>query len=200
MKKLVFEGAEARTYLTEFDGRQAIEKKRIPKKYRHKKLDDKIRNTRTRDEVNLLHKAKLAGIRTPVIYSVDKKNSVIVMEYLKAKKLKEQINSMKIKNFSQTGKEIALLHKAGIVHGDLTTNNILLEKEKLFFLDFGLGFNSNKIEDFAVDLLGFKKTFLSGNPEKRKEWKEIEKGYCFWEKRKEVIGRIKDIEKRARYL
>ncbi|MBU2100463.1 MAG: KEOPS complex kinase/ATPase Bud32 [Candidatus Micrarchaeota archaeon] len=200
MKKLVFEGAEARTYLTEFSGKKAIEKKRIPKKYRHKKLDDKIRNTRTRDEVNLLHKAKLAGIRTPVIYSVDKKNSVIVMEYLKAKKLKEQINSMKIKNFSQTGKEIALLHKAGIVHGDLTTNNILLEKEKLFFLDFGLGFNSNKIEDFAVDLLGFKKTFLSGNPEKRKEWKEIEKGYCFWEKRKEVIGRIKDIEKRARYL
>jgi len=197
--KLLFEGAEARTYLTEFSGKKAIEKKRIPKKYRNKKLDEKIRKERTRDEINLLHKAKLAGVRTPIIYSVDRKNSVIVMECLKAKKLREQINSMKAKNFRETGKKIALLHKAGIVHGDLTTNNILLAKEKLFFLDFGLGFNSKKEEDFAVDLLGFKRTFLSDNPEKIKEWKEIEKGYK-WEKGKAVLKRIQEVEKRGRYL
>jgi Kae1-associated kinase Bud32 len=200
MKKLVFEGAEARTYLTEFNGKKAIEKFRAEKKYRRKELDEKIRTERTRDEVNLLHKAKLAGIRTPVIYSVDKKNSVIVMEYIKAKKLKEQINSMKPKSFKRIGKEIGLLHNARIVHGDLTTNNILLEKEKLYFLDFGLGFNSNKVEDFAVDLLGFKRTFLSSYPEKAKEWNAIKKGYSFWGKGKEVIKRIEEVEKRGRYL
>jgi Kae1-associated kinase Bud32 len=199
MKELVFEGAEARTYLTEFNGTKAIEKERTKKKYREKELDEKIRRERTREEANLIHKAKLAGVRTPIIYKIDKKKNSIVMEFIKAQKIKEKINSLKEKDFTEIGKNIALLHSNSIVHGDLTTNNILFKKGKTYFIDFGLGFKSNKTEDFAVDLLGFKKTFLSSYPEKRKEWKLIEKGYK-WKKRKEVIERIKKVEKRARYL
>jgi len=199
MKKLIFEGAEAKTYLTEFNGKKAVEKQRNRKKYREKKLDEKIRTNRTRDEINLIHKAKLAGIRTPVIYEIDRKNSVIVMEYISAKKLKEEIESMKQKDFRETGKQISLLHSNSIIHGDLTTNNILIKNGKICLIDFGLGFKSDKTEDFAVDLLGFKKTFLANYPEKTKEWNNIEKGYN-WNKRKEVLKRMDKVEKRARYL
>ncbi|PIN98438.1 MAG: Kae1-associated kinase Bud32 [Candidatus Diapherotrites archaeon CG10_big_fil_rev_8_21_14_0_10_31_34] len=200
MKKLIFEGAEAKTFLTEFFGGKAIEKNRTPKKYRTKKLDDKIRKNRTRDEVNLLHKAKLAGIRTPVLFEVNKEKGIILMEFIKEKKMKEKINKMNKKDFELLGKEISLLHENQIVHGDLTTNNILFGEKKFYFIDFGLGFNSNKAEDFAVDLLGFKRTFLSGYPEKKKEWNWIEKGYQKSVKFKEVINRIKAVEKRGRYL
>ncbi len=200
MKKLIFEGAEAKTFLTEFAGKKAIEKVRAEKNYRRKELDEKIRKNRTRDEANLLHKAKTVGVRTPVIFGVDKKNSVILMEYIKGKKIGEKIDSLKKKNFQEIGKQISLLHLNSIVHGDLTTNNILIKKEKLFFVDFGLGFNSKKTEDFAVDLLGFKRTFLSSFPQKEKEWKQVEKGYCKKARGKEVLKRIKEVEKRGRYL
>ncbi len=199
MKKLIFEGAEARTFLIKKFGRKIIEKHRTNKKYRNKKLDEKIRKHRTRDEANLIHKAKLAGIRTPVLFEVQKEKGIILMEFIKAKKIKEQINELKKKDFLELGKQISLLHKNQIVHGDLTANNILF-KEKLFFIDFGLGFNSKKIEDFAVDLLGFKRTFLSSHPEKKKEWKWIEKGYLKSKHGKTVIKRIQEVEKRGRYL
>lgn len=200
MKKLIFEGAEAKTFLVEFNGKKAVEKERTQKKYREKKLDEKIRKKRIRDEVNLLHKAKLAGIRTPVIYGINNKKNSIFMEWLDAKKIKDKINSMKKKDFIETGKQISLLHLNSIVHGDLTANNILIKKGKIFFLDFGLGFNSHKTEDFAVDLLGFKKTFLASYPEKEKKWNWIEQEYKKWKSGKEVIKRIKEVEKRKRYL
>jgi len=146
-----------------------------------------------------MHKAKLIGIRTPVLFEVDRKNSVIIMEYLKAKKIKEKINALKEKDFLEIGKQISLLHENSIVHGDLTTNNILIDKRKVFFIDFGLGFNSNKTEDFAVDLLGFKRTFLSSHPEKIKEWNTIQKGYKRKDK-KNVLKRVLEVEKRGRYL
>jgi len=200
MKKLIFEGAEARTYLTEFLGRKAIEKHRVTKKYRNKELDEKIRKNRTRDEVNLLHKAKLAGIRTPVLFDVNKEKSIILMELIKAKKMKDAVNTMKKKDFELLGKQISLLHSNQIVHGDLTANNILFEKNKFYFIDFGLGFNSKKTEDFSVDLLGFKRTFLSSYPEKKTEWNWITKGYEKSVRGKEVIKRIELVEKRGRYL
>lgn len=200
MKKLIFEGAEARTYLIERFGRKAIEKHRVAKKYRRKELDEKIRRERTRDEVNLLHKAKLAGVRTPVLFEVKKEKGIILMEYIKAKKIQEKVNKLNKKDFELLGKEISLLHSNQIVHGDLTTNNILFGKNKFYFIDFGLGFNSKKTEDFSVDLLGFKRTFLSSYPEKKKQWNWITKGYEKWIKGKEVIKRIIAVEKRGRYL
>ncbi len=196
--KEIFEGAEAKTFLCEFNGMKAVKKVRERKKYRQEILDKKIRTTRTRDEANLMHKAKLVGVRTPVIFEVEKEKGIIVMEFIKEKKMHEKINSMKEKDFMQVGRNIALLHFNSVVHGDLTTNNILFGKKPVF-VDFGLGFNSGKTEDFAVDLLGFKKTFLSSFPEKARQWNWIEKGYN-WKKKKEVFERIKGVEKRARYL
>src|SRR3989338_9500931 len=50
------------------------------------------------------------------------------------------------------GENIAKLHHHNIIHGDLTTSNMILDKEKINFIDFGLSQFSDKIEDKAVDL------------------------------------------------
>ena len=67
-----------------------------------------------------------------------------------------------IKNISRNiGESIAKLHNCGIIHGDLTTSNLILEIDKIVFIDFGLGKNSDLVEDKGVDLLVFKKA-ISG--------------------------------------
>ncbi|MBI4143381.1 Kae1-associated serine/threonine protein kinase, partial [Candidatus Woesearchaeota archaeon] len=52
---------------------------------------------------------------------------------------------------AEIGKKVAILHNNLIIHGDLTTSNMILDKE-VYFLDFGLSFFSEKAEDKAVDL------------------------------------------------
>lgn len=74
------------------------------------------------------------------------------MEFLKGKKLRDVLDKKNcIKLCKELGKKIAILHKNNIIHGDLTTSNMILNKE-IYFIDFGLSFFSDKIEDKAVDL------------------------------------------------
>jgi TP53 regulating kinase-like protein len=51
---------------------------------------------------------------------------------------------------------IGKMHEAGIIHGDLTTSNILVDKinnpPSLCLIDFGLSHVENSPEDKAVDL------------------------------------------------
>jgi bifunctional N6-L-threonylcarbamoyladenine synthase / protein kinase Bud32 len=183
MQKLINKGAEAII----LDAGQKITKKRISKGYRDPSLDKRIIKTRNKQEATLLKRAKLAGINTPIVYFVSKDS--IVMEKLnntgEHKKLAKEI-----------GKEISRLHALDIIHGDLNLINILTTKDKkIYFIDFGLGFLSRKIEDKATDLLVFKKTLLS-NKKTEGLWKDIEIGY----NNKEILEKIKEIEKRGRYL
>src|SRR4030042_1167648 len=55
---------------------------------------------------------------------------------------------------SRTKTEAKIIQKLShIINGDLTTSNMILNPDnKLYFIDFGLSFHSNKIEDKAVDL------------------------------------------------
>lgn len=181
--KEINKGAEAIILL---EGKKII-KKRTSKSYRDPVLDKKLIKTRNKQESTLLKRAKGAGINTPVIFSITE--NTIVMEKL------DNTNEHK-KLAKEIGKEIAKLHDAGIIHGDLNLINIITTKEKkIYFIDFGLGYLSNKIEDKATDLLVFKKTLMAA---KKTEglWKGIVEGY----KNPVVLEKIKDIEKRARYL
>jgi len=79
------------------------------------------------------------------------------MPYIPGKKLSEHLDILPTKTANkvckQIGISIAKLHDNDIIHGDLTTSNMILDsKENLWFIDFGLGFFSYKIEDKAVDL------------------------------------------------
>lgn len=68
------------------------------------------------------------------------------------------------------GVEIAKMHKADVIHGDLTTSNMMLRHPsspkglQLVLIDFGLAFTSAFPEDKAVDLYVLERAFASTHP------------------------------------
>lgn len=202
-QRFLRKGAEAELVETIFLGKKALLKDRVPKEYRVQALDEKIRRERTKQEAILIHQAKEAGVRTPVIYAIEKKDCGITMEFIEGKRLKDALEKKNFEKYcKELGKQIALLHNAGLVHGDLTTSNMLVKGKALVFVDFGLGFFSKKIEDKAVDLLNLKKTFEATHHSLMpKAWQEITAAYCAENGfGKTVVEQVLEIEKRARYL
>lgn len=188
-------GAEAKIYTHKLFDKLVVTKQRVSKEYRDKTLDNKIIKFRTKSEAVLLKKVKDIGLFSPSIYFVGKDK--IVMEYL--------INTNEHNDYlDEIGKNIAVLHNNNIIHGDLNLINIITtkgikQKTKIYFIDFGLGFMSNKIEDKATDLLVLKKTLLSLKSTE-KLWKGMLLGYEKETNNKEIINKIKEIESRGRYL
>lgn len=199
-EKIICQGAEA--LLIHKDGK--LIKRRTSKRYRHPELDKKIRLGRTRREARLLEKAGKI-ITIPKILKVDEKNAEIDMEFIEGKKLSDNIDKFSLKEAEkicyQLGEEIAKLHNSGIIHGDLTTSNMILFKEKIYFIDFGLGFHSARIEDKAVDLHLLRQAFESKHFQRWKEYynKAIE-GYKKESKDAEkVLKQLEKVEGRGRY-
>lgn len=198
--QLLRQGAEAKLFKTEFEGKKALLKARIPKEYRNKALDDMLRGTRTTREANMLRKARSLGINTPFVYSIDREKKEIVMELVEGPRLKDVLDLKNVGLCKEVGKAVALMHENKVIHGDLTTSNILVKGKELFFIDFGLGKTSEKAEDKAVDLLVFKKTFEATHVELMpKGWKLILEGYLEAGGRKEVLTQMKKVEARVRY-
>lgn len=198
--KVLFQGAEASVFETSLFGEKCVLKKRENKSYRAKQLDEKIIAERTRQECQLLSKAKTAGIRIPAILFADKKKGEIFLENIIGKKVKDLGAKELEKNCGLIGKNIARLHDAGIIHGDLTTANMVLQKGKLVLLDFGLGYFSDKVEDKATDLLVLKRTLSAGHQKAKNAWKKTIKSYITNSVLgRQIIDHIIEIEKRARY-
>ena len=79
---------------------------------------------------------------------------IINMDFIEGKKVRDVLeeNSEFQQVAQEIGKKVAQLHQQDIVHGDLTTSNMLLNNDNLTFIDFGLSAFSEKVEDKAVDL------------------------------------------------
>lgn len=197
MERIIFQGAEA----VLIQDKDTLIKRRIIKKYRHPDIDSRLRKIRNRKEAKLLEKSSEV-INVPRIISVDEKNTEIVMEFIKGKKLSDELDKME--NSSnicyEIGKATALLHNQDIIHGDLTTSNMIFS-DKLYFIDFGLGFISSKAEDKAVDLHLLKQAFESKHFEKWEDYyKNAIKGYKESCNQAEiVIKRLEKVEERGRY-
>lgn len=202
--KLIRKGAEADLYLASFEEiyflwnqEKVLVKKRISKGYRNPALDQELRLRRTLHEARLLHEAK-SYVNTPILYEVNKNECTIIMEYIEGIRAKEGLTEEIARKI---GKCIARLHQGGIVHGDITTSNIVIRKGVLYFIDFGLGEFSTEVEDQAVDLHLLKQTLKSTHHEHWKHlWKRIEEGYKERDNADEVMLKVKDIEKRGRYV
>jgi TP53 regulating kinase-like protein len=153
---LIKRGAEAEIHLVEWMNRKVIQKRRVKKGYRVKEVDEKIRRRRTKKESLLLAEARKAGIPTPIVYDVDLKEAQITMQYLdypRIKEVLEEIDREKMKEICQRiGELMAKMHAKGIVHGDVTTSNMIIGDKKIYFIDFGLGERDSSIEGRAVDL------------------------------------------------
>eukprot|EP00186_Timspurckia_oligopyrenoides_P000696 CAMPEP_0182452404 /NCGR_PEP_ID=MMETSP1172-20130603/44230_1 /TAXON_ID=708627 /ORGANISM="Timspurckia oligopyrenoides, Strain CCMP3278" /LENGTH=238 /DNA_ID=CAMNT_0024650233 /DNA_START=1 /DNA_END=717 /DNA_ORIENTATION=+ len=179
---LIAQGAEGRVYccdVGEFDVKW-ICKQRFHKKYRHPELDEKLTVRRMTSEVRIMLRARKLGIKTPIIYYVHKSSASIYMEYLLPDKW-ISLNAYLVQNessfleSSETLEEnpklisiarslsllLATLHSGDVIHGDLTTSNIMVspsgdgfitEQSQLCLIDFGLSSQSTSDEDKAVDL------------------------------------------------
>src|SRR3989344_4469552 len=193
--KIIKQGAEA---ILKLD-KNILIKERISKNYRIKQIDERLRRFRTKREANLLKKANFVNV--PRIFNVDDRKMLIEMEFVKGKLLKDFLKEHKdFEFFELIGKEIAKLHDNDIIHGDLTTTNIIIKENKPYFIDFGLGFISSKIEDKAVDLYLLKQALNSSFPLIAQEsFNKILQGYRSSKNYNEVIERLKKIEKRGRY-
>src|SRR5512137_2919272 len=139
LMELIRKGAEADLYLDDWYGIKVIRKIRTIKEYRLPILDQSIRNERTIHEAQIMHDAKLAGVPTPTIYFIDLATTTIIMEYIDGKRLKDILNELPLyerKKICETlGNFIGRLHRKKIIHGDLTTSNIIVDQNsKIFFI------------------------------------------------------------------
>lgn len=205
---LIEKGAEASLFLEDWHGRKVVMKKRLPKNYRPPLLDEQIRTYRTIHEPQLMHRAKEAGVPTPTIFMVDARNSTIMMEHIEGTQVKQVLDGfMKEKRLSlcrHVGELIGRLHENGIIHGDLTTSNMILTPfEKVFLVDFGLGEYSSELEIRGVDLHLMKRAFQSTHFRFADEcFKAVTEGYTNvvgQEAARSVLDKIREIEKRGRY-
>ncbi len=203
--EIIKQGAEAILYIDSFEGQKVLVKERIKKSYRIPEIDLKLRKLRTREEVKLLTEARKCGVATPQIINVDEKEFKIFMEYVGDKRVKEILNSSnkdKAKELCfEIGKSVGKLHIHDLIHGDLTTSNLILKNNKLYFIDFGLGKFSKRIEDKAVDLNLLYQALRSTHFKILELcWTEVINGYkSEYEKSEEVFNQIKEIGKRGRY-
>lgn len=206
---LIKKGAEANLYLEEWHDRMVIMKKRLPKKYRIQELDKEIRSQRTLHEPHIVHKAKEAGVPTPTIFMVDMAEANIIMEFVEGKQVKDVLNRLppeeRLRLSCRIGELIGRLHKHGIIHGDLTTSNMILTSyDKIVFVDFGLSERSMELETKGVDLHLMKRAFQSTHyKHARKCFKAVMEGYAKVvgdEETKNVSEKIREIERRGRYI
>jgi len=204
--RVLHRGAESILYIDAADGEKVLVKERVKKGYRISQIDDRLRKYRTRNEVRLMRAAQAAGVPTPRIIALDEASGKIMMEFIDGTRLKELINSTDEKNLEEVCKEvgrlIGRLHANGIVHGDLTTSNMIVCKGKIYFIDFGLGSFSRRIEDQGTDLcLLYEAIRATHFTVLNTCWQNIVKGYREeYKKAEEVLKRVEEIERRARYV
>ncbi|KAJ8679121.1 hypothetical protein QAD02_014908 [Eretmocerus hayati] len=223
--ELIAQGAEARLYKGIYLDRPVLIKERFEKKYRHPDLDSRLTKERIKAEVRAINKAKTAGVGTPAIYLVDFHRRSIFMQYIE--------NAVTLKTFidehisgkdgtkaitehitSSLGKVIAKLHMKNMIHGDLTTSNILLKNAddlvggsskmigQLVVIDFGLARVDSTAEDAAVDLYVLERSLLSAHAELPELfgsiYKNYQKFYSNKSQMKEIINKYEDVKARGR--
>lgn len=206
---LIKKGAEASLFLENWHGRKVVMKRRLPKKYRLPEIDERIRTYRTIHEAQLLHCSKEAGVPTPIIFMVNLADSNIIMEFVEGKQVKQILNDFSFEErqilSEYIGKLIGHLHCNEIIHGDLTTSNMILTPSgKVVFVDFGLGEKAVALELRGVDLHIMKRAFQSTHFRYAERcFASVLKGYAKVvgdKMAKKVLGKLNEIERRGRYI
>lgn len=189
-------GAEAIVYLEEGpEGKKVLVKERVPKVYRHKEIDERIRTERNRTEARLMSEARRHGVSTPIIYDVE--DFKLKMQYIDGVPIKYLVTP---ELSEKVGELVGKLHSGGMIHGDLTTSNLLLAGERLYLLDFGLAYYDKGLEARGVDVHVLFQTFESTHRNHEALIEAFKKGYqrTFIDS-EDVLKRVDEIKKRARY-
>jgi Kae1-associated kinase Bud32 len=188
-----FQCAEA---IVELQG-ELVYKRRIEKRYRVKAIDLRIRRERTKSEAKIISEARRKGVPTPIIVDIDEYE--IVMERIDGQLAKAVIAE---EISEQIGEFVGILHKNGIIHGDLTTSNIIVGTDsRIYFIDFGLSFIDSSTEAQGVDVHVFFQS-LKGTHEAHERLKaSFITGYKrTFARAAQVLKRVEEIERRGRYV
>ncbi|GAK62530.1 bud32 protein kinase [Moesziomyces antarcticus] len=183
---------------------------RFPKTYRHPTLSNSITASRTIMEARALLRCAKAGVAVPAVRCVDEKEGILGLELIAGKSVREWLGggaegedeeiveaddadaapedddevlseAEQLKLMRLIGRQLAVMHEADIIHGDLTTSNMMLrpaaasgsaesaaqvdlDKDEVVLIDFGLSSVSAFAEDKAVDLYVLERAFASTHP------------------------------------
>ncbi|MFC4439308.1 MULTISPECIES: bifunctional N(6)-L-threonylcarbamoyladenine synthase/serine/threonine protein kinase [Natrialbaceae] len=206
-------GAEAVVDLDPDAG--SVTKRRERKEYRHPELDERLRRERTRIEARLTSLARREGVPTPVLCDIDPQEARLELEHVGRQDLRASLSVDRVREVSR---HLARLHRAGFVHGDLTTRNVRVGRaerdappnertdgvrdrdgSRTYLIDFGLGYHTDHVEDYAMDLHVFDQSLVgtADDPDPLRE--ALREGYReVGEER--VLERLTDVEGRGRYV
>lgn len=210
-------------------------KHRPPKPYRHPLLDAKLTRHRILSEARVLAKLRREGIAVPALYAFDWEQGWMLMEWIDGRSVRACLDSElgawlrdvaegrdeeAVRGSSlwrimrDTGALVGAMHKVGVVHGDLTTSNLLLrqssigdeagaaiaaQNEEVVLIDFGLAGTSSDVEDRAVDLYVLERAFGSTHPGTEKLFGEVLRAYGeSYKGAKQTLKRYEDVRMRGR--
>jgi len=202
--EIIRRGAEAEIRRGTWKDRKVIIKSRVVKGYRHAKLDAELRTSRTRNEARLIQEARRLGVPTPVIYDIDLQNAELVMQEISGERVKDALAKSTDEETRRICREIgriaAVLHRGGMVHGDLTTSNMILMDERVWLIDFSLGGRVATLEEIGVDLHLLREAFLSAHSDIFEFFQEVLASYEeHFDDANMVFRKVKEIEGRGRY-
>ncbi|XP_017100338.1 EKC/KEOPS complex subunit TP53RK [Drosophila bipectinata] len=215
--EILKQGAEGRLYLGNYKGESCLIKERFVKKYRHPDLDTQITRQRMKAEAKAAGRCLAAGILAPRILHSDLNTHKLYMEYFEkaqtAKQFIQETVAGKTEDLAKQTLEdlctriggiIGKMHSNHIIHGDLTTSNILINPKDgdydVVFIDFGLSHYNQATEDKGVDLYVLERALLSTHSEQPYLFESILSSY-----RKEcgkdeeaVLAKFEEVRARGR--
>lgn len=191
----VSEGAESVVYAGSVAGIRCVIKSRIEKRYRISALDLRLRLYRTKNEARIMNAACKAGAKTPRVLLID--GFDLYMERIGGTTLNNMHKLRRAERsriMQEAGRNLGLMHRADIAHGDYTPANIMFDAGMVYVIDFGLAEQTTSIEEKAIDLLLMKRSV------EKSDYKTFERAYARTsEEGAATIGRTRAIEMRGRY-
>uniref|UniRef100_A0A0M3IJ92 non-specific serine/threonine protein kinase n=1 Tax=Ascaris lumbricoides TaxID=6252 RepID=A0A0M3IJ92_ASCLU len=214
------QGAEAKLYRCIYLGKEAVLKERFPKNYRHPAMDELLTKERIKAELRAICKCKQMGVDVPAIYFVNAEKNHFIMERIgggvPARQYIEDVRNRE--NFRQIyfyckevlvefgrrlGAIIGKIHENGIMHGDLTSSNVLLrngDPKHIVLLDFGLSEGNATPESKGVDLYVLERAINSTHADTEFFFESILQGYKEYNEKQfnAVFKKLEEIRLRGR--
>ncbi|WP_114576900.1 bifunctional N(6)-L-threonylcarbamoyladenine synthase/serine/threonine protein kinase [Saliphagus sp. LR7] len=183
-----------------------VVKRRLPKSYRHPDLDDRLRRERTAGEARLTSLARREGVSTPVLSDVDPREATLEFERVGTADLRDALTEQRVR---EVGAHLATIHGAGFVHGDPTTRNVRVGAGtdgdgddaggRTYLIDFGLGYHTDHVEDYAMDLHVAEGSLVGTADDPDPLRATLRESYrAAGDER--VLNRLAEIESRGRYV
>ncbi|KAK4131200.1 Serine/threonine-protein kinase BUD32 [Trichocladium antarcticum] len=238
---LITQGAEGRLYKTTHlvPTRPCALKYRPPKPYRHPILDARLTKARLASEAKVLERCWREGVPVPAVYAMDPAAGWMMMEWIEGIPVRAGINAWLgerpedgteapvvddtplVDLMKGIGTAVGALHRTGVVHGDLTTSNMMLRPREagqangdvgdeknakgkavegdVVLIDFGLATQSMSDEDRAVDLYVLERAFASTHPRAERLFTILLDSYGkTFKKAPSVLAKLEDVRMRGR--